>query len=294
MDAIQRRRADNLITVFENASLEPQYGYAADLKDGRGITFGRAGFTTGTGDGLLVVKRYVEAAPRNNSLARYLPLLHRIVLARIQLDFGGAPAAATGLASAGSGSPPGSADGVQDLTGFAKAVRALANDPAFRKAQDDVLNEEYFQGSQQAAAKYGLRSALAKAQLYDAWVQHGQADPGSRVYSVSANGMADWTSREVGGAPLAGVNETVWLETFLRRRRWVLQSDSLWAAGVARVDVFRWLLELRAFRLDRPIRLLWDRCTAEAPEGHPRGPCANQTATEYAIGGVDYGTFLIP
>lgn len=38
-----------------------------------------------------------------------------------------------------------------------QTVHSLANDPAFRKAQDDVLNEEYYQGSQQAAAKYGLR-----------------------------------------------------------------------------------------------------------------------------------------
>lgn len=272
-----------------------------------------AGFTTGTGDGLLVVQRYVQARPQNNSLARYLPVLQRILAARIQLDYGGAPAA-----SIGAGSPLGSADGAeqamyaealapasqdaakasavapaQDLSGFEEAVRALASDPAFRKAQDDVLNVEYFQGSQQAAAKYGLRSALAKAQLYDAWVQHGQADPASRVYPVSANGIADWTSRDLGGAPLAGVNETLWLETFLRRRRWVLEGDSTWAASVARVDVFKWLLQLRAFRLDRPIRLLWDRCTAATPEGHPRGPCANQTAAEYAIGGVDYGTFLI-
>lgn len=56
------------------------------------------------------------------------------------------------------------------------------------------------------------RSALAKAQLYDAWVQHGRADPASRVYPVSANGIADWTSRDVGGSPLAGISETVWLE----------------------------------------------------------------------------------
>ncbi|KAL4422015.1 hypothetical protein ABPG77_005445 [Micractinium sp. CCAP 211/92] len=314
LDTTQRRRADDFIIIFENSSLEPQYGYAANLNDGRGITFGRAGFTTGTGDGLLVVERYVEDRPQDNPLARYLPLLRRSMAARTQLESGGAPAA-----SAPAVSPPGPAGRTEqgtsagalapapqltaeapagapalDLNGFAETVHSLANDPAFRKAQDDVLNEEYYQGSQQAAAKYGLRSALAKAQLYDAWVQHGQADPGSRVYPVSANGIADWTCSHVGGAPLAGINETMWLEAFLRRRRWVLQSDSSWASSVARVDVFKWLLQLRAFRLDRPIRLLWDRCTAATPEGHPRGPCANQTATAYAIGGVDYGTFLIP
>jgi hypothetical protein len=52
-------------------------GYAAALGDGRGITFGRAGFTTGTGDGLAVVEAYVKLRPVNNTLAPYLPALEQ-------------------------------------------------------------------------------------------------------------------------------------------------------------------------------------------------------------------------
>lgn len=67
-----------------------------------------AGFTTGTGDGLLVVKRFVEAQPQDNPLARYLPLLRQILLARIQADFGGPPAL-----GADAGAPPVSADSAE-------------------------------------------------------------------------------------------------------------------------------------------------------------------------------------
>ena len=48
----QRHRADALISIFENGTPKIQYGYAENIRDGRGITAGRAGFTTATGDAL--------------------------------------------------------------------------------------------------------------------------------------------------------------------------------------------------------------------------------------------------
>ena len=38
--------ADELVSAFENSTTEVQYGYAENLGDGRGVTAGRAGFTT--------------------------------------------------------------------------------------------------------------------------------------------------------------------------------------------------------------------------------------------------------
>ena len=52
-----------LNTIFENGQLEVDYSYAEDIDDGRGITFGRCGFCTGTGDGLVVVAES-SASPR--------------------------------------------------------------------------------------------------------------------------------------------------------------------------------------------------------------------------------------
>ena len=49
LTVVQKHRADQLISIFENGIPEIQYGYAEDLDDGRGITAGRAGFCTGWG-----------------------------------------------------------------------------------------------------------------------------------------------------------------------------------------------------------------------------------------------------
>ena len=142
-----------------------------------------------------------------------------------------------------------------------QAVEALEYDPVFRWAQDQAMEQLYYNPSQQAAAALGLRWAprpaggvgckgvgarreghwrrpeslaagscgatepvrptarvsktsccgrgghvtmtappwllgcprrrlpLSKAQLYDAWVQHGSADPQSQVFARSANGI---------------------------------------------------------------------------------------------------------
>jgi Glycosyl hydrolase family 46 len=40
----QKRRAEQLTSIFENDTTELQYAYVEDLHDGRGITAGRAGF----------------------------------------------------------------------------------------------------------------------------------------------------------------------------------------------------------------------------------------------------------
>ncbi|KAJ2109503.1 hypothetical protein IW146_006331, partial [Coemansia sp. RSA 922] len=44
--------------VYENGDTAFHYEYCEDLKDGRGFTAGIAGFCSGTGDALEVVKLY--------------------------------------------------------------------------------------------------------------------------------------------------------------------------------------------------------------------------------------------
>ncbi len=61
----QRQIADQIISVFENNTPVLQYGYAEELDDGRGITAGRAGFTSATGDMYEVVLLYSKQAPGN-------------------------------------------------------------------------------------------------------------------------------------------------------------------------------------------------------------------------------------
>src|ERR671927_1439694 len=63
VDAERKHRAAQITSTFENSTLELQYDYVENVGDGRGVTAGRAGFTSATGDLLLVVRRYTEAKP---------------------------------------------------------------------------------------------------------------------------------------------------------------------------------------------------------------------------------------
>ncbi|MGE3802961.1 MAG: chitosanase, partial [Candidatus Kapaibacterium sp.] len=110
----QRRVADQIVSLFENDTTAIQYGYAENINDGRGITAGRAGFTTATGDLLLVVERYTNVVPANG-LAQYLPRLRE-------------------LADAESGSTSG-------LEGLEVAWKKGAEDSIFRLIQDSVVDE---------------------------------------------------------------------------------------------------------------------------------------------------------
>ncbi|MGV9249725.1 chitosanase [Streptomyces sp. NPDC003710] len=64
------------MSVFENGTTTVDYGYSENLGDGRGVTSGRAGFTTADGDALKVVRAYAEQRP-DNPLARFVPALER-------------------------------------------------------------------------------------------------------------------------------------------------------------------------------------------------------------------------
>jgi chitosanase len=46
----QHETIDQLTSLFENSTPILQYGYCEDIDDGRGLTAGRAGFTSGTGE----------------------------------------------------------------------------------------------------------------------------------------------------------------------------------------------------------------------------------------------------
>ena len=62
-NSTQERRVEAVVSLFENSELAPVYDYIEDIKDGRGFTAGKIGFTTGTGDLLLVVKEYLKLNP---------------------------------------------------------------------------------------------------------------------------------------------------------------------------------------------------------------------------------------
>jgi chitosanase len=211
LTAEQKLRADRLISVFENDTIELQYAYIEDIGDGRGFTAGRAGFTTATGDFLEVVERYTTEVPANG-LAGFLPRL-RELSAKESADTSG-------------------------LEGLPEAWADAANDSRFRKVQDDVVSVEYYEPALEEWRELGLTTPLALFELYDANIQHG---PGDDPDGVPA--MIQRTIARAGGTPKTGVNEIDWFFVFLDVRLKTLENSSnpdtreAWRESTYRVEI---------------------------------------------------------
>src|SRR3954453_127546 len=144
VDAERKHRAAQITSTFENSTLELQYDYVENIRDGRGITAGRVGFTSATGDLLLLVQRYTKAKP-DNALAPYIPPL----------------TAANGT------------DSVNGLDGLADAWAEAADDPDFRRLQDQLVDELYFVPAMTMATDLGIETPLGQMIFWDTMIQHG-------------------------------------------------------------------------------------------------------------------------
>lgn len=230
---IQKRRVEQVTSLFENGTTEFQYGYVEYLGDGRGYTCGRVGFTTGTGDAYEVVRRYTHRVP-HNTLAKYLPELKRLNSADDRDDISG-------------------------LDGFPEAWESLANDKVFRSVQDQVTDEIYYVPALKRAYSLGIKTALGKAILYDTIVQHGEGnDPDGLPALISQ------TIKKMKGSPKMGVNEKKWLAAFLDVRRADLafahnpDTREEWAKSVGRVDTLKQLLTKGNLNLNGPFTVEWE------------------------------------
>jgi chitosanase len=263
MSSAQRRRAESLTNVFEFSSVNPDYGYAEYLGDGRGITFGRCGFTTGTGDGLVVVREFTRRKP-DNPLAKFLPALERI------------DAAKSGESN----------DDVTGLTGFVQAVKSIGNDKDFKDAQDWAHENMYWLPSQRASDVLGLKYPLSRAQMFDAYFMHGENSINDAFYPKSANGMAAWVNTKLGGSPATGVDEKQWISTYMARRKAVLTSSGkVWEEAANRIEIYQWLQTAVVYNLDRTIKLSESGCGSD-------GVCA-VSANSVTVGPSTYGSFTI-
>jgi len=225
----QRVLADQIISVFENNTPEIDYGYAENLNDGRGITAGRAGFTSATGDMLLVVDRYTQLVP-GNPLSGYLPRLRE-------------------LAAGESGS-------VEGLENLEAAWQTAAEDSIFREVQDGVVDEEYYFPAVEHAEDLGLSYPLSLLNLYDTCIQHGDGDDPDGLPAIIGRATA-----QVSGTPADGIDESDWLQAFMNIRRSVLlnatdpETREEWAESVGRADALIAIFESGNVGLEPPITI---------------------------------------
>src|SRR5260370_24188099 len=71
----QKRRAESLMAIWENSTIVKQYGYAQNIGDNRGVTFGWYGATTADGDAIPLYDRF-EAMHPNNPLTPFADQIH--------------------------------------------------------------------------------------------------------------------------------------------------------------------------------------------------------------------------
>ncbi|WP_328305234.1 chitosanase [Actinomycetospora sp. NBC_00405] len=227
-DPDRRRVAEAVISTFENSTIELPYAAAHRLDDGRGITAGRAGFTSGTHDLLLVVQRYAATAGNDTAVSRYLPALRAID---------------TKVADGGDGSS------TKGLDGFEDAWRTTSQtDPRLNAAQDAVYDDLYFRPGMDRARRTGQTTALGQLVILDTAVQHGLGSPdGLDALIRQTNAKAE------GAEPVA------WLRTFLQVRRADLENPvdeettEVWRESIPRVDTLETLLQQQRFDLDAPL-----------------------------------------
>jgi chitosanase len=191
-----------IVSSAENSSLDwkAQYKYIEDIGDGRGYTAGIIGFCSGTGDMLDLVNLYATRKP-GNILEKYLPALRKV-------------------------------DGTASHQGldpnFTKDWATAAQDPAFKKAQDDERDRVYFNPSVSQAKKDGLR-ALGQFAYYDAIVMHGNGSDRDSFGSIRSNTL------KKAKPPAQGGDEVQYLNAFLDARKVAMKHEAA-HADTSRVD----------------------------------------------------------
>ena len=219
---------DGLVSIFENRTLEIQYGFISDIGDGNGFTAGRAGFTSKTGDMLEVLREYEQLRP-GSMLAKYIEPLESVLHT-------GSTEPVAGL-----------------LLDWPLAAR---RDPLFRKAQDLVNERLYRVPAEELAHRLGLQMPLARAAIYEAGIQHGYGEDHDSVNQIVAR-----TNRLVGGTPADGIDEVKWLGAFIDMREQDLLDPAnreygpIFRDAVDRAEAIRKIFKEKNYDLARPITI---------------------------------------
>ena len=184
---------DSLVSIFENSTLEIQYGFIKDIGDGNGFTAGRAGFTSKTGDMLEVLQEYEKLHP-GSMLAKYIEPLQSVLHTA-------------------------STEPVAGL--LSDWPLAAKRDPLFRKAQDLVNERLYRTPAHALAQSLGLQLPLSRAAIYEAGIQHGYGEDHDSVTRIVAR-----TNHAAGGTPREGIDEVKWLDAFIDMREQDLRDPA--------------------------------------------------------------------
>ncbi|MFJ9951202.1 chitosanase [Kitasatospora sp. NPDC091207] len=214
--------AQQIVSSAENSSLDwkAQFAYIEDIKDGRGYTAGIVGFCSGTGDMVEMVRHYRELKP-DNILAKYLPALEKL----------------DGSASHSGLDPD-----------FTSDWKKAAQDPLFRKAQEDERDRVYFTPAVNQAKSDGLH-ALGQFAYYDAIVMHGPGNSADSFGGIRAAAL------KKAKTPAQGGDEKAYLAAFLDARAAAMRTEAA-HSDTSRIDTAQRVF-LQAGNLDLHTPLSW-------------------------------------
>jgi chitosanase len=142
---------------------------------------------------------------------------------------------------------------MKGLGGFADAWAAAAEDPDFRKLQDQLVDELYFNPAMTMAADLGIETPLGQVIIWDTMIQHG-AGGDNGTWAIIKE-----TEKDAG---VVGQNESAWLDSFLDARlRHLLRmyrgtTENADLSSESRVDALRSLLQEGNLALEPP--LTWE------------------------------------
>lgn len=215
-----RRIFYSLVSSAENSSLDydEQYAYIEDIGDGRGYTAGIIGFTSGTGDLLEVINKYIELKPENNELKKYVSALEHVN---------------------GTDSHEGLGDTfVTDWISASKNQEMIA-------AQNFILDEVYMNPAIEFAQEDGL-SMLGVFIYYDALVVHGPGDDEDSFGGIREAALNNAI------APVNGGDETEYLLAFLDARSIIMLKEEA-HSDLSRIAAQRKFLSEGNFSLLPPL-----------------------------------------
>ena len=188
-----------MTTTSENSQTAPDWDYAANIGDGRGITFGFCGFTTGTYDGNEFIK-YYTTLNSSNVLKKYITALDAI--------------------DAGAHDNDGCSDNVTGLNNFIADVRVAARDPMFVTAQMNQYNHDDWLPAYSQWVSTGSKNNLTLAFIVDMCVRHGAGGSDGSLAIINT------ATSSLGGNVRSGKSETAFLNELFVAREAALRGDN--------------------------------------------------------------------
>ena len=243
-----------LNSIFENGTTKFQYGYIEDIGDGAGVTAGEAGFTGG--ELKILVTNYMNAtgadARTKKDFEEFLPCLDQIAKAK---DISQYACLYPNLKPEKMSKKEFKEEGGEiSKVGFGKVWSAAAKDPVMRQLQDERVFNVYLNPGIEAARKYGLKSALGAAFIYDTFIQSGDDGAAKMAVIVQQQFAIKHTGR---ASPETPAEEKEWLRLWATERKKELVTTPAGAETTPRVDSLLQILDSGNMNLDLPFHITY-------------------------------------